>query len=80
MANAVKGLFGPSDAEKAQQRQIREQRRKQDRVEAGQVALREGGRGLLAFVDDELTGLFGGRRTRRKSALTSAAKTLGGDR
>ncbi|MFP4539150.1 MAG: hypothetical protein ACLFPA_12720 [Dichotomicrobium sp.] len=81
MSDVVEGVFGPSDAEKAQMRRLREQKRRQDAVEAGQAALRSGGRGLLAFVDDEMgtsLGGGGGRRTRRRGALTEAARTMGG--
>jgi len=80
MGDVVKGLFGPSDAEQAQMRQIREQRRKQNKVAAGQAALRQGGRGLLAFVDDDENTRLGGTRTPRRSALTSMRQTLGGNR
>jgi hypothetical protein len=64
-------------------RQIREQQRRQDAVEAGQAALRSGGRGLLAFIDDALGsslggGKRGGGRRRRRSSLVDAARTMGG--
>lgn len=69
MANAVKSLFGIDDQQKA----LRRQQRELAAVEAGQRRLREGGRGLLAFVDDELSGTLGGapfagRRERRRTA------------
>jgi hypothetical protein len=65
-------------------RQIRKQQRRQDAVEAGQAAVRSGGRGLLAFIDDALGSSLGGgegggrRRTRRRSGLVDAARTMGG--
>jgi hypothetical protein len=67
MVDVVKGLFGSSDQEKLLKRQNRELRA----AEAGQRTLREGGRGLLAYIEDEL-GTLGGNRTR------GLVKTLGG--
>jgi hypothetical protein len=66
MVSVVKGLFGSSDQEKA----LKKQQRELDAIEAGQRRLREGGRGLLAYVEDELGTLGGARR--------GLLRTLGG--
>lgn len=55
MVKAVKGLFGSSDQEKL----LRKQQRDLRATEEGQRRVREGGRGLLAFIDDELASNFG---------------------
>jgi len=57
--DTIKGLFGSSDQEKL----IKKQQRELAATEAGQKALREGGRGLLAFTDDD-PGTLGGNRAR----------------
>jgi hypothetical protein len=56
VSKVVKGLFGSSDQEKLLKKQQRELRA----VEAGQQAARQGGRGLLAYVDEELPKALGG--------------------
>jgi hypothetical protein len=56
MSGIVKGIFGGGSQEKA----LRRQQRELDAVEAGQRRLREGGRGLLAFIEEELGKSFGG--------------------
>lgn len=60
MGGLVKGLFGSSSQDKL----IRKQQKDLEATEAGQQRLREGGRGLLAYIDDDLGGLLGGRRPR----------------
>ncbi len=66
--SVVGGLFGgSSDQEKA----LKKQSRDVAAAERGQKALREGGRGLLAFVDDD-PGTLGGIRSR------GLRRTLGG--
>lgn len=66
MGNVTKKLFGGGDTgmiEKAQRQQaaaIAEEKAKADAVEAGQRRARSGGRGLLAFVDDQLPSSLGG--------------------
>jgi hypothetical protein len=53
--DVVKGLFGGGSQDKL----LRQQQRELDAVEAGQRRLREGGRGLLAYIDEELGSAFG---------------------
>ena len=60
MVGAVKSLFGGDNASKRQERMLRKQEADLAATEAGQRRLREGGRGLLAFVDEEIGGLLGG--------------------
>jgi hypothetical protein len=59
MVDFVKGLFGSSDQEKL----LKKQSRDLAAAEAGQRTLREGGRGLLAYIDDD-PGTLGGNRNR----------------
>jgi hypothetical protein len=59
VSKVVGGLFGSSDQEKALKKQQRELRA----VEAGQKAVRQGGRGLLAYVDEDLSTALGGAGT-----------------
>ena len=61
--DAIKNLFGGGAQDKLvkqQQKQLAEQERSLDAVEAGQRKLRTGGRGLLAFIDEQLGGALGG--------------------
>ncbi|MFA7504289.1 MAG: hypothetical protein WCZ28_06285 [Burkholderiaceae bacterium] len=61
-------LFGGGDkqlremrrAQREQEAQLAEERRKVEAVEAGQRRVRTGGRGLLAFIEDSLGSTFGG--------------------
>jgi len=69
MSKLVSSIFGGGSQEKLLKRQQREL----DATEAGQRRLREGGRGLLAFIDEELGGALGsGSRQGRQ------ARTFGG--
>jgi hypothetical protein len=56
VGKVVKNLFGGGEQEKLLKKQQRELRA----VEAGQKAVRQGGRGLLAYVDEELPKALGG--------------------
>lgn len=69
MSSVVKGLFGGGQdkqlremrrAQQEQQAQLAEERRRLEAVEEGQRRVRTGGRGLLAFIDDQLSTTFGG--------------------
>lgn len=53
MVKAVKGLFG---GETRQDKLLKQQQRELKAVEAGQQRLTQGGRGLLAFIDDDQSG------------------------
>ena len=64
MSGIVKGLFGSNDQEKL----IKKQQRDLAATEAGQKALREGGRGLLAYTDDD-PGTLGGRMQRELTPI-----------
>ena len=69
MTGLVSGLFGGDKAAKRQERALRKQEAALEATEAGQRRLREGGRGLLAFLDE--TPLGGG-------LLSQVARRFGG--
>ncbi len=70
MSRLVNSIFGGGEQEKL----LKRQQRDQAAVEAGQQRLREGGRGLLSFIDEELNSSLGGF-VRKRGGLASA---LGG--
>jgi len=73
----VKGIFGGDKASKRQERLLRQQEAELKAVEAGQRRLREGGRGLLAYIDgeEEDDSSAGGKGF---VALARAARKFGG--
>lgn len=58
MSHVVSNLFGGG----AQEKLLKKQQRDLAAAEAGQQALNQGGRGLLAYVGDQATNLGGGLR------------------
>jgi hypothetical protein len=60
LTGVVKGLFGGDSASKRQERLLRKQEADLKAVEAGQKKVRDGGKGLLAFLDDEEGAALGG--------------------
>jgi hypothetical protein len=73
----VQGIFGGDKASKRQERLLRQQEADLKAVEAGQRRLREGGRGLLAYIDgtEEEDDSSGGKGF---VALARAARKFGG--
>jgi hypothetical protein len=73
----VQGIFGGDKASKRQERLLRQQEAELKAVEAGQRRLREGGRGLLAYIDgeEEDDSSAGGKGF---VALARAARKFGG--
>lgn len=49
-----------SDANAAREREVVAEKARLDAVEEGQRRVRRGGRGLLAYIDDENPSTFGG--------------------
>lgn len=47
-------------AQEQQNQRIADEKSKVDAIEAGQKRVRKGGRGLLAYIDDDLRSTFGG--------------------
>lgn len=71
VVKGIKSLFGGGQdkqlaairqAQREQQKQLEEERKRLEAIEAGQRRVRTGGggRGLLAFIEDELRSTFGG--------------------
>ncbi len=77
MSGVVKGLFGGDSASKRQERLLRQQEADLKAVEAGQKRVREGGRGLLAFLDDDEEAPAAGT-TGRQGFAARVAKLFGG--
>ena len=77
MTGLVKGIFGGDSASRRQERLLRQQEAELKAVEAGQRRLREGGRGLLAYIDgeEEDDSSAGGKGF---VALARAARKFGG--
>lgn len=78
MTGLVQGIFGGDKASKRQERLLRQQEADLKAVEAGQRRLREGGRGLLAYIDgseEEDDSSAGGKGL---IALARAARKFGG--
>jgi hypothetical protein len=61
-AKAIKSLFsgGDSSGLRAQRRQLAEQERQVAAAAEGQRRARQSNRGLLAYLDDNLSSTFGG--------------------
>lgn len=67
VVKGIKSLFSGGDdqlkairqAQREQQRLLEEERRRTEAIEAGQRRLRTGGRGLLAYIEDQLRETFG---------------------
>lgn len=69
MGKAVKSIFGGGDdtgairaAQEEQRRTIDAENQRIKRVEEGQRKAASGGRGLLAFLDDDMQRSLGGSR------------------
>jgi hypothetical protein len=75
LGGLVRSIFGGDSASKKQERLLRKQEADLKAAEAGQRRLREGGRGLLAFVEDEDDGTGGGGLVQ---AVRRTFRTFGG--
>jgi hypothetical protein len=74
----VKGIFGGDSASRRQERLLRQQEAELKAVEAGQRRLREGGRGLLAYIDGEEEEDNSSGGGKGFIALARAARKFGG--